>query len=737
MDYIEGQTLDDCLEEWGALTPAQTATLLRPIAAALDYAHKQGVIHRDIKPGNVMVRKDGVPFILDFGIAREMQETMTRVTGKLSSGTLLYMSPEQLMGSQPKSAQDVYSFAAMAYECIKGEPPFLHGQIEFQILNKAPEPLVGGPSSCVQAIMLGLAKTPEGRPATCAGVLAVGDAVPRPAVVARRTATRVVVQRLIAAVVGVLLVAVGIWFLVGDRAPKEAPKQPPSNEDVSAVSGIWSEAGSQKDALGSIPDDDGFQEKKQTLFNGFESAKSLYVNKQWSSAAVALTNFVAECKALAELDKKRKVAATNSEEAISAKIRAENNGAKQHALELWNEAEELQDNAAEKFGRMEFDEAANGFKLAKRQFERSAEEAEAESLRKAREKLAEEERIVDAESPRLVGGDKLQECGFTEQLVVSNAIDDVNETNVMPTTFSGVFPTVTDFFATDPNYVCCTDVVFAPVYFGFNSSVVPQGELEKIKVVAQHLNSHPERVVMLEGNCDERGSNECSLSLGEGRSCAVRECLIKDGVDPKKIQTRSYGMEKPAVIGHGETAWARNRRCEFFVFEHKVVDLQDDSGVLQANDSGFNSISVSSRVHSMDNNSTEGDFVFLSPTDVMFLILRSTSQGDAGLASKLVCTKSFKILSEEQIRSEYLGYGDGQKQQNMRAFLKEALKVTIIQQKVLNDNNAEVLTIVPKSEVKRIFRSFGQSISEPVMDIREIYQCKKVNGRWRVAVLPD
>ena len=196
MDYIDGETLDDYLAEVGngeegtgngraastrppsgGLPEDEVIRLLKPIAAALDYAHGEGVVHRDVKPANVMIRKDGHPFILDFGIAREIQETMTRVTGKLSSGTLLYMSPEQLNGDMPTSAQDVYSFAAMVYECLKGEPPFSRGNIEFQIMNKMPAPL--DPHFAKSgSVMQGLEKKPEDRPKTCAGVLE-GNASPR------------------------------------------------------------------------------------------------------------------------------------------------------------------------------------------------------------------------------------------------------------------------------------------------------------------------------------------------------------------------------------------------------------------------------------------------------------------------------------------------------------------------------------------------------------------------------
>jgi len=116
-------------------------------------------------------------------------------------------------------------------------------------------------------------------------------------------------------------------------------------------------------------------------------------------------------------------------------------------------------------------------------------------------------------------------------------------------------------------YTRCTDVNFDPVYFGFDSTVVPQGELAKIDAVAQHLNSRQDRVVVVEGNCDERGSNEYNMSLGENRAVIIRNYLVQNGIAANRIQTRSYGEEKPAVEGKDESAWSRNRRGEFAIYQ--------------------------------------------------------------------------------------------------------------------------------------------------------------------------
>jgi peptidoglycan-associated lipoprotein len=124
-------------------------------------------------------------------------------------------------------------------------------------------------------------------------------------------------------------------------------------------------------------------------------------------------------------------------------------------------------------------------------------------------------------------------------------------------------------FDQDPNYARCTDVDFAPVYFAFDASQLAPAELAKIEAVAQHLQTKTDRVVIIEGNCDERGSNEYNLSLGDLRAIAIRDYLVTLGIDAQRIQSKSYGEEKPAVTGHNEGAWSKNRRGEFAVFQHK------------------------------------------------------------------------------------------------------------------------------------------------------------------------
>jgi peptidoglycan-associated lipoprotein len=106
------------------------------------------------------------------------------------------------------------------------------------------------------------------------------------------------------------------------------------------------------------------------------------------------------------------------------------------------------------------------------------------------------------------------------------------------------------------------------VHFKFDSSVVQDKEQANIASVGQAL-SDPNVKLLIEGHCDERGTEEYNRSLGERRALALREALAKNGIDPMRIRTISFGKDKPADVGHDETAWAKNRRGEFILCRPK------------------------------------------------------------------------------------------------------------------------------------------------------------------------
>ncbi len=106
-----------------------------------------------------------------------------------------------------------------------------------------------------------------------------------------------------------------------------------------------------------------------------------------------------------------------------------------------------------------------------------------------------------------------------------------------------------------------------PVYFGYDSSVLAPAELAKIQQAADFMTRDTGVVLIVEGHCDERGSNEYNLSLGEQRALALRSALVNLGISADRIQSRSFGEEKPAVLGSGEAAWAQNRRGEFAFYK--------------------------------------------------------------------------------------------------------------------------------------------------------------------------
>ena len=119
----------------------------------------------------------------------------------------------------------------------------------------------------------------------------------------------------------------------------------------------------------------------------------------------------------------------------------------------------------------------------------------------------------------------------------------------------------------DLGYAVCTDVAFEPVYFGFDATTIAPAELAKVEEVARHLASNPDRVVSIEGNCDERGSNEYNLSLGDDRAIVIANFLAQNGIARERMETVSRGETNPAVVGSDESAWAKNRRGEFVILK--------------------------------------------------------------------------------------------------------------------------------------------------------------------------
>ncbi len=111
-----------------------------------------------------------------------------------------------------------------------------------------------------------------------------------------------------------------------------------------------------------------------------------------------------------------------------------------------------------------------------------------------------------------------------------------------------------------------SDVRFENVSFAFDSFKVAESERPKIEAVGDYLLANPQVTVVIDGHCDERGSREYNLSLGEHRALAVRAYLISLGVAGDRIHTRSFGQEQPLDPGHNEAAWRKNRRGEFSLF---------------------------------------------------------------------------------------------------------------------------------------------------------------------------
>jgi len=195
MEYVDGPTLEamrlqqpNRVVGWEQLQP-----LVQQLCTALGYAHEEKVVHRDLKPANLMVDARGRLKLADFGVAAVVSDSMSRASqGHSTSGTLVYMSPQQLAGKRPQVGDDIYALGATLYELLTSQPPFYTGDITHQVLNVAPEPVeerLGAlaiinpvPPHVVALIMACLAKEPGQRPQSAPAVvdwINAGAATPR------------------------------------------------------------------------------------------------------------------------------------------------------------------------------------------------------------------------------------------------------------------------------------------------------------------------------------------------------------------------------------------------------------------------------------------------------------------------------------------------------------------------------------------------------------------------------
>ncbi|WP_082405831.1 serine/threonine-protein kinase [Microbacterium sp. No. 7] len=182
MELVPGEALSTILEREGTLSTDKTLDVVAQTSAALQAAHAAGLVHRDIKPGNLLITPDGRVKITDFGIARIADQVPLTATGQVM-GTVQYLSPEQASGHPASPATDIYSLGIVAYESLAGKRPFT-GESQVAIamaqINDTPPPLPATVPGPVQQLVLSMiAKKPADRPPTAAAVARAASALRR------------------------------------------------------------------------------------------------------------------------------------------------------------------------------------------------------------------------------------------------------------------------------------------------------------------------------------------------------------------------------------------------------------------------------------------------------------------------------------------------------------------------------------------------------------------------------
>ena len=182
MEYLQGETLEERIKKHGPFSEQEIAGIIEPVAEALDYAHGNGIIHRDIKSPNIFMKDDGTAVLMDFDLAKASDMTLNLTMDGSVLGTPAYMSPEQARGESASSKSDIYSLGVVMYEMATGELPF-KGENTLSVLRQIamdnpPPPRDVNPvvSAELQRIVLWcMEKSPENRPED-AGMIFAGEA---------------------------------------------------------------------------------------------------------------------------------------------------------------------------------------------------------------------------------------------------------------------------------------------------------------------------------------------------------------------------------------------------------------------------------------------------------------------------------------------------------------------------------------------------------------------------------
>jgi serine/threonine-protein kinase len=182
MELVPGEALSTVLEREGSLSTDKTLDIVAQTASALQAAHAAGLVHRDIKPGNLLITPDGRVKITDFGIARIADQVPLTATGQVM-GTVQYLSPEQASGHAASPSTDIYSLGIVAYECLAGKRPFT-GESQVAIamaqINEQPPSLPPTVAEPVQNLVMAMiAKKPDERPGSAATVARAANALRR------------------------------------------------------------------------------------------------------------------------------------------------------------------------------------------------------------------------------------------------------------------------------------------------------------------------------------------------------------------------------------------------------------------------------------------------------------------------------------------------------------------------------------------------------------------------------